>query len=105
VSRFRSQLPGPRFQLNMADAKQSCGDSKLQNLHARSSCLLVKMAVQLFFKSVAASQIASLLLLLYSMELSFFYMFAASLLLFSVLWCMCATRTSAAPITAGIDYC
>ena len=35
----------------MADVKEHCLDSKLQNLLARTSCFLVKTAVELLLKS------------------------------------------------------
>ena len=68
-------------------ATWSCSiDSKLQKLVARNSDLLAKMAVQRVLKSRAASQLVSLFLLLYTMELARFYVLAAALLSIGVFW-------------------
>ena len=75
----RSQVPGPWFLLNMADVKEHCLDSKLQNLLARTSCFLVKTAVELLLKS-RKRPISFIALLLSTMELPLF-------LLIGVLWC------------------
>ena len=66
--------------VHSAEAPQHCLDSKLQKLLARNSDLLVKMAVQRVLKSRAASQLVSLFLLLYTIELARFYVLAAALL-------------------------
>ena len=72
--------------VNSAEAKEHCLDSKLQKLLARNNCLLVNMAVQRVLKSWAASQLVSLFLLLFIMELARFYVPSAALLSIGVFW-------------------
>ena len=73
-------------EVNSAEAKENCLDSKLQKLLARDNCLPVKIAVQRVLKSWAASQLVSLFLLLFTMELARFYVPVAALLSIGVFW-------------------